>query len=145
MSELSFENLKPAKGSRTSFKRIGRGHGSGRGTTAGRGTKGQGARTGGRKGLKRWALRRLILSLPKKRGFHSMTVKSASINLRDLAVFPEGVTITFGLLLEKKIVKEKVPMIKVLGQGNAKKWTLKGLEVSASAKDKIEKAGGSIQ
>ena len=123
---------------------MGRGQGSGRGTTAGRGTKGQRARTGGRKGLMKWSLRRLILSLPKKRGFKSLHPKAADVNLSDLAVFPDGVTITTSLLLQKGIVKENAAVIKVLGQGSAKKWTLKGLKVSASAKEKIEKAGGSV-
>lgn len=144
MSELHLGNLTPAKGSRTTFKRVGRGHGSGRGTTAGRGTKGQRARTGGRKGLMKWSLRRLIMSLPKKRGFKSLTAKPASINLRDLSVFPDGVTITVSLLLQKRIIKENTSDIKVLGEGNAKKWTLKGLLVSASARAKIEKAGGTV-
>lgn len=145
MSELHLGNLKPTKGSRTTFKRVGRGHGSGRGTTAGRGTKGQRARTGGRKGLQKWSLRRLIMSLPKKRGFTSLYAKPANVNLRDLSVFPDGVTITVSLLLQKGIVKERVSEIKVLSEGNAKKWTLKGLQVSASAKAKIEKAGGKVE
>lgn len=144
MSELHLENLKPARGSRTTFKRVGRGHGSGRGTTAGRGTKGQRARTGGRKGLMKWSLRRLILSLPKKRGFKSMRPKAVSLNLSDLAIFPDGVIITAGLLTEKGLVNSGHQLIKILGDGQAKKWTLKGLLVSASAKAKIEKAGGSV-
>lgn len=144
MSELHLGNLKPAKGSRTTFKRIGRGHGSGRGTTAGRGTKGQSARTGGAKGLRKWSLRRLIMSLPKKRGFTSIHKKPVSINLSDLWVFPDGITITASLLVEKGIVDSHKNGIKVLAEGNAKKWTLKGLLVSASAKAKIEKAGGTV-
>ena len=144
MSELHLGNLKPSKGSRTTFKRVGRGHGTGRGTTAGRGTKGQRARTGGRKGLMKWSLRRLIMSLPKKRGFKSIHAKPVNINLFDLAVFPDGVTITVGLLTEKGVIDNAHHGVKVLGEGSAKKLTLKGLLVSASAKAKIEKAGGSV-
>ena len=144
MSELHLGNLKPSNGSRTTFKRVGRGHGTGRGTTAGRGTKGQRARTGGRKGLMKWSLRRLIMSLPKKRGFKSIHKKPVNINLSDLSVFGDGVTITVSLLVEKGVIENGNNGVKVLGDGSAKKWTLKGLLVSASAKAKIEKTGVSL-
>lgn len=145
MSELHLGKLKPAEGSVTRVKRVGRGNASGKGTTAGRGSKGQKARTGGRKGLKRWALRRLIMSLPKQRGFKSLYPKAHVLNLRDLLVFADGATITRTALLSHKLIDNKKIPVKILGEGQAKRWVIKGVAVSLVAKEKIEKAGGNIQ
>ena len=141
---LHLGKLQPARGSRTRVKRVGRGGGSGKGTTAGRGSKGQKSRTGGRKGLKRWSLRRLIMSFPKKRGFTSIYPKDTGLNLRDLQVFPDNATITPAELLTKNLIDNKKVTVKILGEGAAKRWTIKGIKVSNKAKEKIEKAGGSV-
>lgn len=144
-SELNLGQLHPAKGSRTRVKRVGRGNASGKGTTAGRGTKGQKARTGGRKGLKRWSLRRLIMSMPKKRGFKSLYPKDVVLNLHALQVFPDNTIITLALLRKKNLIDSAKIQVKILGEGAAKRWTVKGVKVSAQAKEKIEKAGGKVE
>jgi len=84
--------LKPAPGSRHSSKRVGRGDSSGHGKTATRGAKGQKARTGGKRGLGQFAVRGMILRVPKKRGFTSTHPAMTAVNLARLArVFPTGI------------------------------------------------------
>lgn len=144
---LGLHNLKPAPGSRRRSRRLGRGHGSGRGKTAGRGTKGQKARTGGRRGLKRLGLRRILLAQPKMRGFRSLRPKPAIVNISDLErVFAAGATITPRALVGAELIRSKDEGVKVLGGGAlTKALTLKGLAVSAPAKEKITAAGGSVE
>ena len=139
-------NLRPARGSRKSFRRFGRGHGSGRGKTAGRGTKGQKARTGGRKGLKRLGMKRILLASPKLRGFRSLQAKPVIVNLEDLErAFTVGGMVTPRAIAEVGLVRDIRNGVKVLGGGTVTKaLTLKGLMVSAPAKAKIEAAGGSV-
>mgnify|MGYP003395079409 CR=1 FL=1 len=133
----------------TISKRVGRG--GKRGKTSGRGTKGQKARSGHKM---RPEIRDLIKKIPKLRGrgvnsFKSFAVKPAVINVGRLEeIFSAGTMITRDLLLEKNIisrVRGVVPRVKVLGEGElTKKLSLSGLLVSATAKDKIEKVGGSV-
>lgn len=138
--------------SRTRFRRGQRiGRGGKRGTTSGRGTKGQKARAGAKI---RPALRDIIKKLPKLRGrgkhsFRSFRPKAAIINIQELeAHFTNGETIDQTALIRKGLVRTiggRTPMVKVLGGGDAKKrFILKGLLVSRSARAKIEAAGGSI-
>ena len=124
------------------------GRGGTRGKTSGRGTKGQNARAGRKK---RPELRDIIKKLPKARGykFASRTIKPQVVNISALeANFEGGTTITRALLLENRLVKKAngtLPYVKILGAGEiTKKFILSGLTVSAGAKEKIEKAGGSI-
>jgi len=131
----------------TKGKRIGRG--GKRGTTSGRGTKGQMARSGHKLYPE---LRDAIKKLPKLRGyrFKSFQTKSVPVNLRAIENnFEAGANITPEELVAKKLVNlkaGKIPAIKLLGSGNlSKKLTFSGLLVSASAKEKIEKAGGEIK
>ncbi|MBI4434314.1 50S ribosomal protein L15, partial [Candidatus Uhrbacteria bacterium] len=135
-------NLRPARGSRKSFRRYGRGHGSGRGKTAGRGTKGQKARTGGRKGLKRLGMKRILLAAPKLRGFRSLHPKPVVVNLEDLdRAFTAGGMVTPRAIVEAGLVRDVRNGVKVLGGGTVTKaLTFKGLMISAPAKAKIEAA-----
>jgi large subunit ribosomal protein L15 len=126
-------------------KRVGRGYGSGRGGhTTGRGTKGQKARGKVKLGFEGGQLS-LARRLPKRSGFLSMGEKPAVINLSDLAVFRKGETVDPGILMQKGLV-EGIPSggIKILGRGSAKALKIKGIELSASAREKILKAGGEI-
>ncbi|MFH1098348.1 MAG: 50S ribosomal protein L15 [Candidatus Uhrbacteria bacterium] len=143
-------NLKPAIGSRKRARRLGRGHGSGRGKTAGRGTKGQKARAGGRGGLKRLGMRHILLAQPKLRGFRSLRPKSIAVNVGELErAFFSGALVTTSALVASGLVdpsKLRRSSVKVLGDGNlTKTLSLKGVAVSASAKAKIEAAGGRIE
>ena len=124
------------------------GRGGTRGKTSGRGTKGQNARAGRKK---RPELRDIIKKLPKQRGykFASIAIKPQVVNISALeANFDAGTTITRTLLLENRLVKKSngtLPYVKILGSGEiTKKFILLGLSVSAGAKEKIEKAGGSV-
>ncbi len=127
-------------------KRVGRG--GGRGKTAGRGTKGQKARSGHRI---RPDVREKLKKLPKLRGYAFKTIeeKPMVVNLSILeAVFAAGDTVSPATLSERGVVharKGKVAKVKILGTGEiTKKLLLSGCAVSGSAKEKIEKAGGSI-
>ncbi len=143
---IGLHTIKPAKGSKKRVRRVGRGHGSGRGTTAGRGTKGQRARTGGRGGLKYFGMKHIVLALPKKRGFRSLIRKSEVLNIRDLdAKFKDGAKITTAILKKLGLIKD-MKSVKILGDGETnKKFSVFGCEFSKSAKEKIEKAGGTIK
>lgn len=137
----------PNKGS----KRVGRGNASGKGKTAGRGTKGQKARAGHRI---RPDVREKLKKLPKLRGrgvnaLTSIQDKPSVVNLSTLeAVFAAGDTINPAMLLERGLVrapKGKTPVVKILGDGELKKkLVISGCKVSGSAREKIEKAGGSV-
>jgi len=129
-------------------KRIGRGRASGKGKTSGRGTKGQKARAGHRI---RPDVREKLKKLPKLRGyrFKSFAQKPVVLNVAALEVaFEAGATITPKLLIERGLVrarKDEIPAVKILGDGELKKkLSITGCAVSASAKEKIEKAGGSV-
>ncbi|MBY0473293.1 50S ribosomal protein L15 [Patescibacteria group bacterium] len=130
-------------------KKVGRG--GSRGKTSGRGTKGQNARAGHKK---RPEIREILKKLPKRRGrgiagLVSIKNKPSVVNVSSIEkAFTAGETITAKLLLEHGIVRGRkgvTPVVKILGDGElTKKFTFSGLVVSASAKEKIEKAGGSI-
>ena len=144
---FTLANLKPSAGSRTHSKRVGRGAGSGHGTTAGPGTKGQRARSGGRRGLAAVGLKRIMQRIPKHRGFTSIHAKAAVVNVEILQErFEAGAVITPAALLEKRLIRDIRSGVKILGQGIlTKAFTIKGCDVSGSAKEKIEKAGGKIE
>lgn len=141
---LSLHTLKPSPHSKKDRKYIGRGLGS-KGTYSGRGVKGQGARSGV-SGLKLKGMRKIILSTPKLRGFKAKNPKAQVLNIGDLAkMFVDGGKITPKQLLAKKLITDATATIKVLGKGAiTSKIVLQGCLVSASAKEKIEQAGGSV-
>ncbi len=142
---LSLHTLKSHKGSRKSKKRIGRGLAS-TGTYSGRGVKGQRARSGGRSGLALKGLRPLMLATPKKRGFTVSTNKPVVINVGDLTTeFANGAKVNPQILKKKGLVDDSSAGVKILGKGEIGiRLIVSGCLVSASAKAKIEKAGGAI-
>ena len=139
--------LKPVPGARHSRKRIGRGTGSGHGKTAGKGNKGQNARSGGgvRPGFEGGQIP-LFQRLPK-RGFQNINRKEYSIvNLCDLNVFDNGTVVTPDLLIDAKIIKDIKSGVKILGCGTLeKKLTIKAHKFSASASEEIKRAGGTAE
>lgn len=139
--------LKPVAGARHSKKRLGRGIGSGLGKTAGKGSKGQNARSGGgvRPGFEGGQLP-LFQRLPK-RGFHNHTRKEyAIVNVEQLNVFRAGSTVDVEALIKKGLVKEVKDGVKILGNGElTKKLKVKVAKLSESAKNAIEAAGGSVE
>ena len=145
---MKLHELSPAPGSAKPAWRKGRGPGSGNGKTAGKGHKGQNARSGGgvRPGFE-GGQNPLYRRLPK-RGFTNHFAKEyAIINLSDLdAVFEDGTVIDAALLLDKRIIRKELDGLKILGNGDiTKKLTVKASAFSASAKEKIEAAGGKAE
>jgi large subunit ribosomal protein L15 len=142
---LSLNTLKPAHGSRSTSFRIGRGPGSGRGKTAGRGTKGQKARSGGRNKLKLKGMKQMLLGFPKTRGFQSRYPSAHAIPLSRLDVFPAGATVSIATLKEKGLMRRRDVSAKIVGPGSIKKaLKIKDVNVTATAKAAIEAAGGSV-
>jgi large subunit ribosomal protein L15 len=144
---MKLHELKPAEGSRQERKRLGRGIGSGQGKTAGKGHKGQNARSGGgvRLGFE-GGQTPLFRRLPK-RGFTNISrIEYAVVNLDALNRFEEGTEVTPELLIETGVVKNEKAGIKILAKGTLeKKLTLKAHKFSSAAKEAIEAAGGSIE
>lgn len=144
---MKLHELKPAEGSRHTRKRLGRGIGSGQGKTAGKGHKGQNARSGGgvRLGFE-GGQTPLFRRLPK-RGFTNIHRKEyAEVNLETLNRFSGDLEITPELLIEARIVKNAKAGIKILGKGTLdKKLSVKANKFSASAKAAIEAAGGKVE
>src|SRR6266853_230069 len=146
-AKLALHDLKPPRGSVTARRRVGRGPGSGLGKTAGRGGKGQTARSGGstRPGFEGGQMP-LIRRIPK-RGFTNPFKQSAQVvNVRHLVLLAEGVEVTPETLFGAGLVRRPDHPIKLLGTGEVagRKFVVKGVAVSASAKAKIEQAGGTI-
>ena len=144
---MRIHELKKPEGSTKAPKRIGRGQGTGQGTTAGRGMNGQNSRSGGgvRLGFEGGQMP-LYRRLPK-RGFTNKWAKEyAEVNVKDLNKFDEGATVDAAALIEKGIVKKALDGVKVLGNGELqKKLTVKAAKFSKSAAEKIEKAGGKAE
>lgn len=141
---MRLHDLKPAPGSRTSPKRVGRGIGSGLGKTSGRGQKGQKARSGGnvRRGFEGGQMP-LFQRLPK-RGFTNRSRRRwAVINVGLLNCFEDGSAVSPQLLMEKGLVSNLKDGLKILGEGElSKKLTVQAHSFSARAARKIENAGG---
>ena len=144
---MKLNELSPARRSRKAPRRLGRGVGSGRGKTAGRGTKGYNSRSGGgvRPGYEGGQMP-LHRRLPK-RGFANIFGKNiAVINIRDLARFDKGTVVDEVALVEAGLVKGKRDGIKLLGQGEIKhSLDVKVDLVSKSAREKIEAVGGKVE
>ena len=144
---MRLHNLRPRPGSRHRVKRLGCGESSGHGKTSGKGHKGQKARSGGsiRLGFEGGQMP-LIRRLPK-RGFNNAAFHKnyAIVNLADLNEFKPGTVISEQLLRESKLVRGHFVGIKILGGGELKHGlTVEVDKVSAAAREKIEKAGGTI-
>ncbi|MBQ4647769.1 MAG: 50S ribosomal protein L15 [Clostridia bacterium] len=144
---MKLHELSPAEGSAKSRYRKGRGPGSGNGKTAGKGHKGQNARSGGgvRPGFEGGQLP-IYRRLPK-RGFNNHFSKEyAIINVGSLNDFDEGSVINVQTLLDSGVINKELDGLKVLGNGElTKKLTVEAKIFSASAKEKIEAAGGKAQ
>ena len=145
---MELSNLRPAEGSKHSDNfRKGRGHGSGNGKTAGKGHKGQNARSGGgvRPGFEGGQLP-LYRKLPK-RGFNNkFAVNYAIVNVEALNKFDDGAVVDMDALVAAKLVRKPLDGLKVLGNGElTKKLTVKATVFSATAKEKIEAAGGKTE
>lgn len=127
-------------------KRAGRGNASGSGNYSGRGMKGQRSRSGGKGGLKLRGLKMSMMGIPKVRGFKSGRARAQAVNLQDLeAAFNDGDTVNAQTLIEKDLANNPKAPIKILGTGElSKKLTIEVNAVSASAKEAIEKAGGTL-
>ena len=144
---MNLHELSPAAGSNTKAYRKGRGNGSGNGKTGGRGQKGQWARSGGgvRVGFEGGQMP-LTRRIPK-RGFHNIFAKPLeAVNVSTLEKFEDGAVVDAKALLEKGILSKCEYGVKILGNGsNSKKLTVQASAFSASAKEKIEAAGGKAE
>ena len=144
---MKIHELGPNAGAKATVKRVGRGIGSGLGKTAGKGHKGQKARTGGtiRRGFE-GGQTPLMRRIPK-RGFNNIfSTEYATINVSDLERFEDGTVVNIELLLNEGILRKELDGLKVLGNGNlTKKLTVEAKKFSASAIEKIEAAGGKTE
>ena len=144
---MNLNEMKYNDGARHATKRLGRGPGSGQGKTAGKGHKGQNARSGGGVAIGFEGGQTPFYKRIPKRGFTNFArLEYAVINLSDLNKFEDGATVTPEILKEAGILKKQLNGVKVLGNGTLeKKLTVKCNKISASAKEAIEKAGGSVE
>jgi len=146
---MKLHELSPAAGSNRKAKRVGRGHGSGHGKTAGKGHKGQWARSGG--GVKpgfEGGQMKIAMRIPK-RGFNNkvFATEYAIVNIRDLEKrFDAGAVIDAEMLLADGLIKKPLDGLKILGTGElTKAFTVKAAKFSEVAKTKIENAGGTAE
>jgi large subunit ribosomal protein L15 len=145
---MKLNELRPAEGSVQERYRKGRGPGSGNGKTAGKGHKGQNARSGGgvRPGFEGGQFP-IYRQLPK-RGFNNKRFATvyATINVSDLNRFEDGAIVDIQTLIDARVIRKSLDGLKVLGNGEiTKKLTVKAAKFSAAAKEKIEAAGGSCE
>ena len=146
---MQLHDLSPAPGSTKKRKRVGRGNGSGHGSTAGRGDKGQNSRAGGGKGPGfEGGQNPLAMRLPKLPGFTNHWRQEYDVvNVARLeGLFADGDTVDAETLKAKGVVKSADAVVKILGDGElTRKLTVKVQKVSATAKAKIEAAGGTVE
>ena len=144
---MKLHEMKYNDGARHTTKRLGRGQGSGQGKTAGKGHKGQNARSGGGVAIGFEGGQTPIYKILPKRGFTNFTrLEYAIVNLSDLNRFEDGATVTFDLLKQAGIVKKQLDGLKVLGNGKLeKKINVVCNKISKSAQAAIEKAGGKVE
>ena len=144
---MKLNELRPAEGSAKAPYRKGRGAGSGNGKTAGKGHKGQNARSGGgvRPGFEGGQLP-LYRKLPKRGFKNRFAVNYAIVNVCDLNKFEDGAVVDINTLLAERIIRKPMDGLKVLGNGEiTKKITVKATVFSATAKEKITAAGGQAE
>ena len=145
---MKLHELSPAEGATKEVKRIGRGHGSGQGKTAGKGHKGQWARSGG--GVKpgfEGGQTKLAMRIPKRGLNNIFSTEYATVNVSDLeARFESGAEIDAQALIDCGLIKKVYDGIKILGSGElTKSFTVKASKFTATAAEKIEKAGGKAE
>lgn len=144
---MNLSNLQPAEGSKhnDNFRR-GRGHGSGNGKTAGKGHKGQKARSGATRPGFEGGQMPLYRRIPKRGFTNRNTLEIIGINVSALETFEAGSEVTVETLIEAGIVKNPRDGVKILGNGElTKKLTVKANAFSAGAKEKIEAVGGTCE
>lgn len=145
--KITVHTMKPAHGAKHSKKRVGRGNASGHGAYSTRGGKGQTARSGGNRGLKTKAFKRLMQSTPKLRGFKSLNTKPSEVYLSTLdKKFDNNAVVNLASLKEKKIINDDVKAAKIIVNGElTKKLTIEGVKMTKTAKEIIEKLGGEVK
>jgi|SRR5687767_2756887 large subunit ribosomal protein L15 len=144
---MELSNLKPKKGARHAKKRVGRGPGSGHGKTSGRGEKGQKSRSGysGKRGFEGGQMP-LHRRLPKRGFTNIFKTDYAVVNVSDLERFDNGASVDEAMLRQAGLVKGSHDGVKVLGDGElSKKLNVSATKFSKSAREIIEKAGGTVQ
>lgn len=145
---MRIDDLTPAYGARQSYKRLGRGIGSGKGKTSGKGHKGQWARSGGgvRPGFEGGQMP-LSRRIPKSGFDNSFKAVYSIVNVCDLEQFDDGAVVNIALLLESRVLRKEEPYgVKVLGNGKlTKKLTVQAKKFSKSAQKSIVDAGGKVE
>lgn len=144
---MKLHELKPAEGATSARKRLGRGIGSGLGKTSGKGHKGAKARSGGgkRPGFEGGQMP-LTMRLPKRGFTNNFRKEYVAINVSRLEVFDDGATVTPVELIEMGIIKKIGDGIKIMGDGELnRKLTVQANKFTATAKEKIEAAGGKAE
>ena len=144
---MKLNELKPAVGSTTAPRRLGRGVGSGLGKTSGKGHKGAKARSGGGKGPGfEGGQMKMTMRLPKRGFTNNFRTEYAAINVDRLEIFEDGQEVTPVTLIEAGIIKNVQDGIKIMGGGElTKKLTVRASKFTATAKEKIEAAGGKAE
>lgn len=144
---MKLNELKPAPGSTTAPKRLGRGTGSGLGKTSGKGHKGARARSGGGKGPGFEGGQMPLTRRVPKRGFTNVFSKEyATVNVERLDIFEDGSEVTVESLMRAGIIKKTLDGVKILGGGElTRKLTVKADKFTESAKEKIEALGGKAE
>jgi large subunit ribosomal protein L15 len=139
-------NLRPPRGAKRNRFRVGRGVGSGNGKTAGRGQKGQKARTYRGKTMFEGGQMPLVRRIPKRGFFNVHAPVTRSINVGQLDAFDDGAVVTIDALRERRLVQGRFDRVKILGDGElGKKLTVQAHAFSAGALRKIERAGGKAE
>ena len=144
---MKLHDLKPAVGATTAPKRLGRGTGSGLGKTSGKGHKGAKARSGGgkRPGFEGGQMP-LTMRLPKRGFTNKWRVEYATVNVDRLNIFEDGAVVSPVELIQAGILKNVQDGVKILGNGEiSKKLTVQANKFTATAKEKIEAAGGKVE
>ena len=144
---MKLHDLKPAVGATTAKKRLGRGTGSGLGKTSGKGHKGAKARSGGgkRPGFEGGQMP-LTMRLPKRGFTNKWRVEYATVNVERLNIFEDGAVVSPVELIQAGILKNVQDGVKILGNGEiTKKLTVQANKFTATAKEKIEAAGGKVE
>lgn len=145
---MNLTDLRPAEGATHAPKRVGRGHGSGMGKTSTRGYNGQGQRSGeSRKPGFEGGQKPLFRRLPKQKHFRQPNqAEWAVVNVYDLNAFEKGTTVDAAALMEKGLIKKELDGVRILGEGDIKvALTVKAHHFTASAREKIEAAGGKAE
>lgn len=144
---MKLNEMKATEGARFTTKRLGRGQGSGQGKTAGKGHKGQNARSGGGVAIGFEGGQTPYFKRMPKRGFTNFTRKEyAIVNVEDLNKFENGVTVDYEALKAAGLVKKHLDGVKILGNGKLEKQlTVKAEKFSNTAKTAIEEAGGKVE